>query len=139
MKKEKHSSGNNTKRIVTGWTTAFATLMIFTAVTAMLIDNNTIKENGTRYATALIVLMSSLAGSLTASGKLSNRNIKSSLMFAGAYWLSLLAVTALLFEGRYNGIAVTLLLILAGSLLPVILCKKKYNRPYSVKKQCRNR
>ena len=44
MKKEKYSSGNNAKRIVTGWTTAFATLMIFTAVTAMLIDNNSINS-----------------------------------------------------------------------------------------------
>ena len=134
MRKEKHTEGIAVKSLITGLLTAAITLITLTALAAMLIGNSTIKENNVNYVTAMVGLMSSVAGSWIATRKIECKRIYISLFFAFTYWLMLISVTALFFEGKYSGVAVTLLLILAGSLLPIILRNGKHKKRYASRK-----
>ena len=67
-----------------------------------------------------ILLTSAIIGSWIAMKKAKHKRIQISLLTGTGYYLSLLAVTALFFDGQYTAMGVTALLILGGSLAAAV-------------------
>ena len=107
--------------LLSSWIIAIAVLLAGTVALAALISKNVIAENASGYGIAIILLLASLSGSV-AMIKAGNMNkLLAGGAVAAALWLSLLATNALIFDGTYNGVAATLLLIIGGSFAAVLL------------------
>ncbi len=90
-------------------------------VFAKLIDIQVLPENAIGYSSMVILLISAFAGAWTANAKIKRRKMLSCLTCGAVYYCVLLAMTALLFGGQYQGMGVTALLIGAGSVCAIIL------------------
>ena len=88
---------------------------------AKLIDAEVLAENAIGYSAMAVLLVSSFAGARTAYAKIKRRKLLSCLICGGAYYCVLLAMTALIFGGQYQGMGVTALLVAVGSMCAVML------------------
>lgn len=88
---------------------------------AKMIDAGLLPEKAIGYSSMVILLISSFAGAWTAYGKIKRRKAFSCLISGAVYYGILLAMTALIFGGQYQGMGVTALLIGAGSICAMIL------------------
>lgn len=102
---------------------AFAILLAGVLFLTFLMDGNKLSEEMLGYGITLAVLIASTLGS--AHFLRGSKRIDRGLLFAVFLWVSLLAIAALLFDGPFQGIWVTLILIIGGSALPAILGKGK--------------
>ena len=84
-------------------------------IVAKMISEEILRETAIGYGAMAIILLSSILGSAIAVYKVKKRKLQVSLLVGGGYYLLLLAMTALFFGGRYQGMWVTALLIFAGS------------------------
>ena len=119
------------RKLLFGLLAAMAVLAAGTALAAMLIGNDMLGQVWFNYGTVLVVLLSSSIGSVITISGTNRRKLIISGLFSISYWGSLLAITALFFAGIYSGVVVTLLLVLAGSAMPVLLCatgEKKHRK-----------
>ena len=91
------------------------------ALTAWMESNNVIAENGVGYCIMLTLLLSSMAGALTAAGKIKRKRLASCMICGICYFFILFAITALFFGGQYSGVGVTGLVILGGSAAAVFI------------------
>ena len=66
------------------------------------------------YGAMLIVLFASALGAWISAGLIKRRWMVVCLGTGGSYYLVLLAITALFFGGQYQGLGVTVLLVLGG-------------------------
>jgi hypothetical protein len=90
-----------------------------------LIDNQTLEVNSIGYGSMVILLSASALGSLAAKSLIKHRLLVVCLISGTGYYLSLLAITALFFGGRYQGMGVTLVMVLAGAGTAGLLSMKK--------------
>lgn len=88
--------------------------MILAAGIAHMISNEMIPEDMVGYGVIVILLSASAAGAVLAFKKIKHRRMVVCLLSGLAYYLSLLAVTALFFGGQYTGMGVTGLAVLGG-------------------------
>jgi len=86
-----------------------------------LLDAEMIEMESVGYAAMVILLLSSYISSQMAWRKVKRQRAAVSLGAGGIYYLLLLAMTALFFGGRYSGMGVTALLVLAGNGSAVLL------------------
>lgn len=100
--------------ILFGLTVSMSVTMIMSLVLAWLILKRTTDVEAVGYGSLIILLISSSVGALTATGKIKHRRALVCFLAGAAYYLTLLAVTALFFGGQYNGMGVTGLVILCG-------------------------
>lgn len=104
-------------------------------VTAWIESKEVIADNGVGYCAMLTLLLSSLAGALTAAGKIKRVRLASCMACGVCYFLLLLAVTALFFGGQYSGVGITGLLIFGGSLAATLMgCRRKRSTSVRIKK-----
>ena len=85
------------------------------AVAAYMVLTEVIAENAIGYACGVILFMASALAAMIAAAMIKRRWMLVCLVAGGIYYLVLLSITALFFGGQYQGMGVTLLLILAGS------------------------
>ena len=116
------------RKLLFGWLAAIAVLVAGIGLVAMLIENDLLGQIWFNYGTVLIILLSSFIGSLITMLGVDRRKLITSGLFAVGYWGILLAITALFFEGRYSGVGVTLLLVVAGSVMPALLSVRGGNK-----------
>ena len=90
-----------------------------------LIDRELLEVNSIGYGAMIILLVASFTGALTAKLRIKHRLMIVCLLNGGGYFLSLLGVTALFFGGQYQGMGVTLALVLAGAASAGLLHLKK--------------
>ncbi len=98
------------------------------AVLAYLIGSGTVAQTGMGLGSTVILIISTALGSLVATGIHKHRKLMISGITAAGYYLSLLAMSALFFEGQYEGMGITAIMVLLGAgiaLLPVLLGKGK--------------
>ncbi len=85
------------------------------AILAWLVDEEMMAMESIGYGIMVMLLGASFLGAVTAYGKIRRRRLlvcaASGLVYIGI----LLSITALFFGGQYSGVAVTVLLVLAGS------------------------
>ena len=85
------------------------------SVIAKLIAEEILKETAIGYGAMATILLASISGSLIAVKKVKKRKLQVSMLVGVGYFMLLLAMTALFFGGRYQGMGVTALLVFAGS------------------------
>lgn len=106
------------------------------AVTAWLMTTEAMGEESTGYAAMIILALASGAGALSAVHLIKRLRLQMCLLSGACYYLTLLAMTALLFGGQYQGMGVSAIVILAVcALIAFIPSKnrqtgKKRNRAY---------
>ena len=104
------------------WGEAFAVsgLLIGTTIIAKLIDTEKINWNASGYAIMIILLLSAWSGSIVAGKKIKRLHVAVGLYVGVIYFITLMAMTALFFGGKYSGVGETAGLILCGSMLGTI-------------------
>lgn len=96
-------------------------------ITAELMGEGTIG-----FASMIIMGIATVVGALGAVGLVKRLRLQVCMMTGGCYYLLLLAMTALFFGGRYQGMGVSALVILAGcALVAFIPVKSGYSRKRS--------
>ncbi len=98
------------------------------ALLAYLIGKGSVMQSGISFGCMIILAASSSFGAFLASGLFKRRKLMVCGITAAGYYLSLLAMTAMFFEGQYNGLGITAIMVLLGAgtaLLPVLLGKGK--------------
>ena len=97
------------------------------AICAALIASETIGASSAGYCAMIILLTGAFAGSITA-GKGRERRVIFIALTGACYMLLLLALTALFFDGRFQGIGVSALVILSGCILGLFLTQTRQKR-----------
>lgn len=82
---------------------------------AKLVDNEVMPQESIGYGSMAILLTASFLAAAVSFGKLRRQRVPVCLGAGGAYFLCLLAVTALFFGGQYEGMGVTAVLVLLGA------------------------
>lgn len=108
------------------------------ALAAWLILGGRIPENGVGYCAMVILLLASASGTAVAISKIRRLRLQMGLISGGLYFAALLAVTALFFGGIYDGVGVTALMIMCGSMLVILLGPGKQNRAGCRKRKIRS-
>lgn len=108
-----------------GAVTALGWTLVGSAVLAKLIELEKLPETAVGYGAMVILLTASFLGAVIAYHKVKKHRAQVSLLTGAAYYLTLLAMTALFFDGQYTGMGVTALVILAGSGGAVLLGLQK--------------
>ncbi len=94
------------------------------ALTAWLVTSERIGEGTTGYAAMVILALSSAVGSLVAVHFVKRLRLQVCMLTGGLYYLTLLAMTALLFGGQYQGMGISAIIILAGCAIVAFLPSK---------------
>ena len=127
------------RSLALGATMSMVVTLIFAAVFAAMISAGVIGENMTGYISNGILLLAAVIGSLTGVGKLQEKKLYWSLGIAVIYFLLLLAMTALFFDGRYDRITVTSFVLFLGAIGGAILGKGKGSGSNLRKRKIRRR
>ena len=123
---EKKRSASAGRMLGVGWGAGMVMLFAGTLFLTYLVSENKLEGNMQPYGITAVILMSSITGSAMAiRGK---KHISTAAIFSGVFWLGLLAITILFFDGVFHGMVVTLLLITGGSMLPLLFGLKSKNR-----------
>ena len=72
----------------------------------------------------LILALAAVIGTWIAVMLIKRLRLQMSLLFAGCFYLVLLSMTALLFGGQYQGMGVSAVIVLAGSMAIAFLPSK---------------
>lgn len=95
------------------------------ALAAALVSSERIGEGAIGYASMLTLALAALAGAWIAVILIQRLRLQVSMIFGGCYYLFLLAMTALLFGGQYQGMGVTAIVVLAACALVAFLPMSK--------------
>lgn len=138
MRSRKDMNGMNLdwKRVGLGLGVSVLVMLTMTAAGAALVDREMIDRGWMNYLAALILVVSSFAGALTV-GVRAERWL-AGLVSGGGFWLFLLAVNALGFDGDLRGAGATALAILGGSGAAMLLGRGGKRRS-STRRKYRNR
>ena len=104
---------------------SFLITLAGSAVTALLVSSEKIGQGAIGYASMMILALASLLGAWIAVVLVKRLRLQVAMLFGGCYYLLLLAMTALLFGGQYQGMGITAIIIFAGSALIAFWPAKK--------------
>ncbi len=125
--------------IALGTVAALIVTMLGAALLSWLISTEKIAQQGMGYGVMIIIFLASAAGAAIAVRLVGRQRMIVCLVVAAAYFLLLLSVTALFFDGQYQGVGVTGLLMLGGSLFVGLLGLRGDNKRAGKKHKIRNR
>ena len=108
--------------------TAMLVTVLASGAAAWMILRGSMPETAAGYCAMVILQLSSVAGAAVAAGTIQRLRAQMCLASAGGYYLCLLAVTAAFFGGQYEGMGVTALMVLCGSVLVILLAPGGKNR-----------
>ena len=83
------------------------------------------KEESIGYGVLILMMISSCGSVLVASRKSKGNKLVIAGITAVGFFVSLIAITALFFNGQYSGVGETLLLIIGGSLCAVLIMSRR--------------
>ena len=110
---------NSAAGIPTGIGIGVLSSVLFTigiaALTAWLLITERIGENGVKYLVMLTVLGSVLLGAFISTHLVKRLRLQISLLTGTCYYFILLGTNALFFDGRYEGMLLTAVLVLISS------------------------
>lgn len=111
--------------IAVGMLVSLLVTLVGALLLGWLIDSETMTTNSIGYGSMVILLAASALGALVSKHRIKHRALVVCLLSGTGYYLSLLSITALFFGGQYQGMGVTLALVLAGAGGAGLLCIKK--------------
>lgn len=100
---------------------ALSWTLVTAGLLAKLIEGETLPESAVGYGALVVLLSASFLGAILAFRKVKSKRLQVSLLTAAAYYLCLMAVTAMFFGGQYTGMGVTALVVFGGSGAAVLL------------------
>lgn len=95
--------------------------ILLSGVLAWLLEKETILWENTGYWIMGMLLLSSFIGAWISAGRIKRQRLVVCLMSGLVYLGVLLSMTALFFGGQYEGVGVTMLLVLGGSMTAALL------------------
>ena len=107
--------------VVYGALISFTWTLLVAGILAWLIHKEMIAETAIGYGSMVILLSGATLGSYLGLKKVMCKRLVTSMSVGLLYIVLLLVMTAFFFGGQYQGMAVTGLLILGGSLLSVMI------------------
>ena len=109
--------------------------LILCGVLAKLVDAEVLPEKTIPYSVWGILLISSFAGARISCRKAGHHNLLCCLLHGFAFLACLFSVNALFFEGQYDGVGGTALVVLLGCLLGILSFRKNGQRKKRRKKR----
>lgn len=95
--------------------------LVMAALVAKLMDMEAIRQDSIGYFVISILLVASTTGALLSFGRIKRRRMVVCMVSGLIYYCVLLSITALCFGGQYQGMGVTGLVVLGGSLCAGLL------------------
>lgn len=120
--------------ISAGILSAVITTLCASALTAKLLQNQWLDVEKTGYGAMVILFFTAWIGSVVSQSRMKQFKIQVCLFFALTYFVLLLGIKTMFFEGELSGAGETALLIIGGSLLTLF-----QKRNTQKKKKRRNR
>ena len=111
--------------LTVGAVTSVAVTLCCAVVGAAMISTGKIGENVTGYISIGILLLATLIGTLTGTGRVHGKKLYSGLAIAAIYFILLLSMTALFFDGQYERVTVTSIVLILGAIGGAYLRKGK--------------
>ena len=102
--------------LTAGVVTSVAVTLCCAAVGAAMITTGKIGENVTGYISIGILLLATLIGTLTGTGRVQGKKLYTGLVIAAIYFILLLSMTALFFDGQYERVTVTSFVLILGAI-----------------------
>ena len=99
--------------------------VLICAIGAHMISTEILPQNQIGYCAITALLSATIMGAAVASGKIKRRKVMVCLLSGLIYICTLLALTALLFGGQYQGIGVTLITVGIGSIAATLLVNRE--------------
>ena len=115
--------------VTMGCAASLAITVVGSLLVAKLISAEVLADTAIGYGAMFILLTASALGSAISAAKTKRLRLQVCLLSGGAYYASLLAVTALFFGGQYQGMGVTALLVAAGTGVVILLGGREKKRP----------
>jgi putative membrane protein (TIGR04086 family) len=122
--------------IFAGLITALLNTILLAAVTAVLIAGEKIGEDKALLGSAASLLLGAAFGGICAANVAGERKMVVCLIYGAVYYVTLLCMTAMFFEGRYENIWITGLLVLGASIsvgLLVMRGRKRTYKPHKIR------
>lgn len=132
MKRNENTTGKGNGMpigIIVGVLASLAITLICSAVVAWLISAETMSMNSVGYAAGCVLLLSASGGTWIATMRIKRLRTQVCLITGGAYYLVLLAITAMFFDGQYQGMGIAAILVIAGSGLIALLGIRERKKP----------
>lgn len=105
-----------------------AVTFLCAAVGAAVISSGVLSEGAMDYLTIAILLVATLIGAMSGAGGAKEKRLYVCLLVAVIYFGVLLAMTALIFDGQYDGVIVTAVVLFSGSIVAAMAGKGKGKR-----------
>ena len=128
MQNDKPVSQGMIRGMLTGTLIGTTLLLLGAIMIAALINYEAIEYESAGYIVMMVVLISTFAGSITASRVIKKRILFVSLGIGVMLLLALLVINLLFYKGEFRGVPVTTALIAGSSLAAAFVCAKKENR-----------
>lgn len=126
MDKKKNGNGSTLPvGIAMGVGTGIIILLGLSALMAALISGEKMSPGSVGYGVLILLMLSSFCAAAAASAKVKNKRLIVSLVTAAVYLLALLCITALFFDGMYDGVLQTGLVVLGGGAVNGLLAAGK--------------
>lgn len=128
MKIAKRRTGTTTTipaGIGVGILMSIAVTLMGVACIAWLLNTERLPEERIGYAAMVVLALGTFAGSWTAVYRTKRLRLQVSLLSGSSYFLLLLAITALFFGGRYQGVGTWLIIIMIVSVAVAFLAGRK--------------
>lgn len=103
--------------IAVGTAVSIAAALIGAAIIAILIESGSISPGAIRYGVMIMLLASSLAGAIAASTCFTSKRMIVCVIASICFFVTLLCVTAMFFDGTFTGIPATALLVIGGGII----------------------
>ena len=87
------------------------------AILAWMMTKEKMNSDSLGYGIIAVLLIASCVGALIASGKIKRLRMQMCLLSGAVYYFSLVAMTALFFGGKYEGMGVTAIVVMIGCAL----------------------
>ena len=106
--------------VIVGTMVSLAATLAGCAILAKLLDGGFLGEESIGYGVAAIVIFSTWLGAMTAIRKQRGERMLTALAVGLVYFLILLLMNLVIYNGEYAGVPVTALLIFGGSFLSIV-------------------
>lgn len=117
-----------------GITAALGVTVICIAIFAWLTNSEIIKENHLDYCVMITVLISAFVGSWIAVRKVKQNSLLTCAIAGASYYVLLLMINILFYEGQFAGMIETGLLALGGSMCVFLCGFREKRKPNSHKR-----
>ena len=120
-RKESRAVSTMAGTLAVGAAVCIGITLIGAGICAALISSEAISAGSDGYCALGILLVAVIAGAAIGAGKAKGKRLYVCLLVGVIYLLLLFAMTALFFDGQYEGVGVTALVVFSGTLAAAFL------------------